>query len=244
MRYYFLPIVLIFTISASIAQTNVFPSSGNVGIGTTNPLANLHLTGIIRWGGDDTNYLYSGQDGIGGYFEQVGTDADKSKIRFQTSKNGSGSAYSQFIIDPEKGFSFVNLGPGSSNVGIGTSDTKGYKLAVAGNMIAESVKVQLQGSWPDYVFKSTYILPSLQETEKHIEDNGHLPGIPSAAEVKANGIDLGEMNAALLKKIEELTLYLIEQKKEIITQKQQIENNQAAFKVEIEELKQLIAEKK
>ncbi|RQO69381.1 hypothetical protein DBR43_14945 [Pedobacter sp. KBW06] len=100
-------------------------------------------------------------------------------------------------------------------VGIGTTDTKGYKLAVAGNVIAESIKVQLSTAWPDYVFAKSYKLPALAETEKFINENGHLPGIPMASEVKSNGIDLGEMNAKLLQKIEELTLHLIRQQKEI-----------------------------
>jgi len=107
------------------------------------------------------------------------------------------------------------MGIYGGNLGIGTTDTKGYKLAVAGNMIAESVKVQLRSAWPDYVFANEYKLPSLKETEKLIKEKGHLPGIPSAAEVKTNGIDVGEMNAKLLKKIEELTLYLIKQDKEL-----------------------------
>ncbi|AFD06644.1 hypothetical protein [Solitalea canadensis] len=100
------------------------------------------------------------------------------------------------------------------SLGIGTTDTKGYKLAVAGNMIAEQVTVKLKGNWPDYVFTPSYNLLSLQETEQHIKEKGHLPGIPSAEEVKNNGVDLGEMNAKLLQKIEELTLHLIELKKE------------------------------
>ena len=81
-------------------------------------------------------------------------------------------------------------------------------------MIAESVKVKLQGNWPDFVFAENYELPTLQETEKHIKEKGHLSGIPSAAEVEKNGIELGDMNKKLLQKIEELTLYLIEMKKE------------------------------
>jgi len=101
------------------------------------------------------------------------------------------------------------------NVGIGTADPKGYKLAVAGNMIAESIKVQLQSSWADYVFDEDYELPKLNEIESFVKKNKHLPGIPSAAEVKSEGIDLGEMNEKLLKKIEELTLHLIEQNKTI-----------------------------
>jgi len=110
------------------------------------------------------------------------------------------------------------MGIYGGNVGIGTTDTKGYKLAVAGNMIAESVKVQLRSAWPDYVFAKDYTLPSLKETEKHIKENNHLPGIPSAAEVKNNGIDVGEMNAKLLKKIEELTLYVIDLNKKSSSQ--------------------------
>ncbi|TCC97701.1 hypothetical protein [Pedobacter hiemivivus] len=100
----------------------------------------------------------------------------------------------------------------NGNIGIGTADPKAYKLAVNGKIRAQEIKVEAS-PWPDYVFTKSYYLPSLQETEKYIKEKGHLPGIPSAAEVKANGIDLGEMNAKLLQKIEELTLHLIEKDK-------------------------------
>ncbi|TCC97694.1 hypothetical protein [Pedobacter hiemivivus] len=122
-------------------------------------------------------------------------------------------------------------------VGIGTTDTKGYKLAVAGDMIAESIKVKLQSVWPDYVFTNSYALPTLQETEKHIKEKGHLPGIPSAEEVNTNGIDLGEMNAKLLKKIEELTLYLIEMKKENRIQQKVNDDQNQMLRAEINALK-------
>lgn len=102
----------------------------------------------------------------------------------------------------------------TGNMGIGTTDTKGYKLAVNGKIRTQEIKVEA-ANWPDYVFAKDYKLPSLQETEQHIKDKGHLPGIPSAEEVKANGVDLGEMNVKLLQKIEELTLHLIEVKKEL-----------------------------
>lgn len=101
----------------------------------------------------------------------------------------------------------------AGNVGIGTL-LPGEKLSVNGNIRAREIKVE-NGNWPDYVFTRDYQLPTLQETEKHIKDKGHLPGIPSAAEVKANGVDLGGMNAKLLQKIEELTLHAIEQNKKI-----------------------------
>lgn len=102
----------------------------------------------------------------------------------------------------------------NGNVGIGT-DKPDSKLAVNGNIRAQEIKVD-NNNWPDYVFKQNYHLTELAQVEQHILKNGHLSGIPSASEVHSNGVDLGEMNAKLLKKIEELTLYLIEQNKKII----------------------------
>eukprot|EP01133_Synstelium_polycarpum_P010059 gene10059-11734_t len=104
----------------------------------------------------------------------------------------------------------------SDNVGIGTTSPK-EKLSVNGKIRAQEIKVETAG-WPDYVFEESYKLPVLAETEKHIKEKGHLPGIPSAAEVKANGVELGEMSAKLLQKIEELTLYIIQQNKRQVEQ--------------------------
>ncbi|MGX1930521.1 fibronectin type III domain-containing protein [Flagellimonas sp. 2504JD4-2] len=101
------------------------------------------------------------------------------------------------------------------NVGIGTTDTQGYRLAVAGNVIAEGVKVELQGNWPDFVFLKDYDLMQLDQVREFIKENGHLPNIPSAKVVAEEGIDLGTMDAKLLRKIEELTLYLLKQEEEI-----------------------------
>ncbi|MEO9511829.1 MAG: hypothetical protein ABJN84_04260 [Flavobacteriaceae bacterium] len=104
----------------------------------------------------------------------------------------------------------------TGSVGVGTSTIpSGYKLAVNGKIITEELKVQLQSAWPDYVFSKEYELPSLEEIQKHIEEKGHLPNIPSATEVEVNGVELGEMNKLLLEKIEELTLYLLQQEERI-----------------------------
>ncbi|MDG3583494.1 fibronectin type III domain-containing protein [Galbibacter pacificus] len=103
----------------------------------------------------------------------------------------------------------------NGNVGIGTSATLGYRLAVAGNIVAEEVRVALQGNWPDYVFEDAYTLPSLEEVENHIKENKHLINIPSASEIEKNGIGLGDMDVKLLRKIEELTLYTLQQEKKI-----------------------------
>jgi hypothetical protein len=101
----------------------------------------------------------------------------------------------------------------NGNVGIGT-DTPKEMLSVNGNIRAHQIKVETI-NWPDYVFNDEYQLPSLVETEKFIKANKHLPEIPKADEVESTGVDLGEMNKILLKKIEELTLYMIDKDKRI-----------------------------
>ena len=103
----------------------------------------------------------------------------------------------------------------AGNVGIGVTDTKGYKLAVGGNIIAEKVVVKLRANWPDYVFSRNEKLMSLNEIENYIKSNGHLPEMPTQEQVKENGVDLGEVNTLLLKKVEQLTLLMIEQNKVI-----------------------------
>ncbi|GAA0548817.1 hypothetical protein [Chitinophaga japonensis] len=107
----------------------------------------------------------------------------------------------------------------NGNLGIGTLDTKGYKLAVAGNMIAEKVKVKLQSGWPDYVFEEDYPLPPLAEVAAYVKANRHLPEMPTAGQIAEEGLDVGEMNKRLLQKVEELTLYIIEQQQQIAEQR-------------------------
>ncbi|HEY8959976.1 hypothetical protein [Chitinophaga sp.] len=104
----------------------------------------------------------------------------------------------------------------NGNVGIGTTAPGTNKLAVEGTIAARRVKVTQAATWPDYVFEQDYPLPSLQKTEAFIRENKHLPEVPSAKEVAENGQDLGDMNAILLKKVEELTLHLIAMQKEIM----------------------------
>jgi hypothetical protein len=111
---------------------------------------------------------------------------------------------------------FQKLGIGTTN----TNDTA--KLFVEGQIRARQVKVD-EDSWPDYVFAKNYKLPSLQQLEAFIKKNSHLPGIPSADEVQTKGLDIGKNQAALMQKIEELTLYLIKQDQRIKEQQKQID---------------------
>lgn len=108
---------------------------------------------------------------------------------------------------------------GEGRVGIGTTyfgtGEETYKLAVAGAIRAEEVKIENMTNWYDCVFEDDYQLQSLGEVEAFVKENKHLPDVPCEAEVMEEGISLGEMNAILLKKVEELTLHLIDQQKQI-----------------------------
>ena len=100
----------------------------------------------------------------------------------------------------------------------------GYKLAVNGKIIAEEVVVQFRNTWPDYVFRKDYQLKPLKEVEQYIAGHKHLENIPSAKEIETDGVKLGNIVSKQMEKIEELTLYLIEQQKQIENLKKEVES--------------------
>jgi len=109
------------------------------------------------------------------------------------------------------------------DIGVGTSPNSLYKLNVEGTIHAREMLID-NYNWSDFVFDKTYLLPSIKEVDKFIQTNGHLPNIPTAQEVKENGTNVAEIQSKLLQKIEELTLYVIEQDKKIDLLQKQIEN--------------------
>ncbi len=124
-----------------------------------------------------------------------------------------------------------------SSIGIGTSNftdgSETYKLSVKGKVRAEEVKVY--NTWADYVFKDNYNLLPLEELEVYIMKNGHLPNVPSEKNIVENGLELGEISKIQQEKIEELTLYIIEQNKSIKKQHEEIEELKALVKVLMKE---------
>jgi hypothetical protein len=119
---------------------------------------------------------------------------------------------------------FVGSAYVSSNLRIGTTtQATGYALSVNGRIIATEVRVEAFSNWPDYVFAEDYELMSLDELEQSINENQHLPGIPSAKEVSESGFDLGDMQRRLLEKVEELTLHTIRQEKVIRELKDEVQ---------------------
>ncbi|MBN9300163.1 MAG: hypothetical protein J0I41_24405 [Filimonas sp.] len=212
-----------------------YDAKGNVGIGINNGVGKLSFPDVnattepigIAWfnaGNDPTQYGIHRTAG-----SWSGPDFQQLRLGWHTG----------IIIDPGKDYSksFLDVrGNGirvtNGSVGIGTEDTKAYKLAVNGTAIFTKVVVKNYSNWPDYVFDSSYQLPSLDSVFSFIQVNKHLPDIPSAATVEKDGHDLGEVQKQLLKKVEEMTLYMIAQEKRI----QQLEEENKAAKNRIQQL--------
>jgi hypothetical protein len=200
--------------------------NGNIGIGTSSPSALLDINGntIIRGSlfvngiielGDSSSFVlpqgisFSDLDIANNL--RIGNNSLflRNDNHIYTTEE-SGPIFIQSIGEQN---TILNLIGG--NVGIGTDDTKGYKLAVAGVVVAEEIVIKYKEDWPDFVFCNNYELMELGRLEAFIQKNKCLPEVPNANQVAETGISLGEMNAILLKKIEELTLYIINQQKEI-----------------------------
>lgn len=177
-----------------------------LGIGTTSPNYNLHIVSDAEIKTNiHANYahrsLYWASNSLRSYGFGVDTD-------------GTGGVFYN-VNNPVAIISFTDDGKVLMG-GVDPADVDdGYTLYVGGKVITEEVKIAEVSSWADYVFQPDYKLPSLTEVETFINENGHLPGVPSQEEVKENGIKLAETDATLLKKIEELTLYILQQEKKI-----------------------------
>jgi hypothetical protein len=178
--------------------------NGNLGIGTVSPRAKLDI-----WGGA----LYA-----------TGTDFNGTLVA--GSQGGTAFLGCNWLTN---GISISSQG----TVGIGTVNTndQAYKLFVETGIRTRKVRVD-QTNWPDYVFHSNYRLRPLCEVEQYINEYRHLPDVVSVTEVDKNGLDVGDNQAALLKKIEELTLYVIEQDKQL--------KQMDSLKKEVQELKAMI----
>ena len=201
--------VIIFCLMALYTQAqNTFPATGNVGIGTTAPSATLQI-------GGGTGYLHVGNIGV--LLKPNTGDRALMELHSPDGKNNlilqslSGAAYLASLQG--KPLLMQELG---GNVAIGTSNPT-HKLTVNGSIRAKEIIVNT--GWSDFVFDNNYKLRPLTEVEQFVKTNKHLPEIPSQKEVEKNGVQLGDISSKLLMKIEELTLYMIEMKKENEQQK-------------------------
>ncbi|WP_343700229.1 hypothetical protein [Chitinophaga sp.] len=192
------------------AKAMTLSSEGRLGIGTDAPVWQLDVAGTI--GGKQSLWL---KTNVINSTEVILEKPDQSYYSIAANN----TAFSLYNHATQHVFFMADA---NDNVGIGTADTKGHRLAVSGSIIATKIKVQ-QTPWPDYVFEPGYQLPSLSELEHFVKKNKHLPGVPSAEEVAEQGIDLGSNQAALLEKLEELTLIIIEQNKKLEAQEKRLQ---------------------
>jgi len=231
---------------------NTFPTGGNVGIGISSPETLLHLktNGLTAYPSTVSrgNIMQLFQADNNGFEIGVSNGLNTRKawlLARHLSVPDYGQYYSTLHLQPKidimglyRGVAIgyeanvdIPYGVGlavEGNVGIGTINPM-EKLSVNGKIRAHEVKVETN-NWPDYVFKPNYNLSPLSETERFIQANGHLPDVPKAEEVESNGVSLGEMNKILLKKIEELTLHVIELDKSNRKQQDLIETLQKKIK--------------
>lgn len=230
-------------------------NNGKVGIGTTNPSATLHLkstTSIAIIEGTNPGIELHNSNGDNDFQMGLasGNGAYSRFAKYGDFVIAKVNTYGIFFIGNQLGgdiyFETGQSGWGSTSkvlaiynngkVGIGntTAITGDYKLVVEGVIGAKKIRVTQLG-WADYVFAPQYKLLPLQDLETYIKRYQHLPGVPTTEAVSKNGIDIGDMQTILLKKIEELTLYMIEQKKK--TENLESENKSLNQKVKKLELK-------
>ncbi len=185
-------------------------NGSNVGIGISNPQYSLDVSGQVRLSslasnGDEPKMLVINQNGL---LE----NADIPEKHIFTENIQMQGNYISHDGDSEGIYLAEN---GKVGIGEVTEMPGEYLLYVERGILTEKVRVKLQGEWADYVFDEDYDLMPLSEVESFIKENKHLPDVPSAKEVKKEGMDVAEMNALLLKKVEELTLHIIELEKKV-----------------------------
>ncbi|WP_420553603.1 hypothetical protein [Tenacibaculum aiptasiae] len=208
----------------SVSSRFYIDENGNAGIGTRAPTSKLTLTGDFK--------SVANKSGWAGWFENTGVGATNSGLVVTAGEDSSDHI---LLLRKQNGTETLTV-RGDGNVGIGTT-TPDSKLAVNGKIHTKEVKVDLIG-WYDFVFEKDYNLPTIEEVEKHIKEKGHLKDIPSEKEVLENGIHLGEMNGKLLQKIEELTLYTIQQEKKIKEQEKKMNMQEKKMIVQEEKIKE------
>lgn len=153
------------------------------------------------------------------YGIKTGANIDTYGAGFYIATAGSASSYSSLSYNTTPAFMVTG-----QSVCVNTNNPQGYSLAVNGPAIFTQATVKNYANWPDYVFGPDYRPMDIDSLQQYLAQNHHLPGVPTKEEVAQNGMDLGEMNKLLLKKIEELTLYMEDAHRQLAAQQLEIED--------------------
>jgi hypothetical protein len=214
--------------------------NGNIGIGTVFPASKLTILG--NGTGVSIHPIGNSYYGSIAFNRECanGTIYDPSGSAFQIN-NGGSDHNMHFPVYNGQGVNITGdaivISGTNGNVGIGTA-TPQERLSVNGKIRAQEVKVET-ANWPDYVFRRSYKLAGLDEVKAYIDQNHHLPDMPSEQDVKKEGLNLGEMDKLLTQKIEELTLYLIGLKKdndELKRENKTLKEGQEKMECKLEEM--------
>jgi hypothetical protein len=206
--------------NAKVTASNsvVLGNNANVGIGNTAPSVRLHITtGIAGTSGLRLENLPVSSSATGGQSKFLTVD-ESGNVILGTAGSGGRVAAGEALWQRNNIGLLQSVQDDAVMIGRNLNNTPaGYKLFVEQGILTERVKVAVKNSseWSDHVFAPGYKLPTLAVVEQHIQQTGHLPGVPSATEMVERGNDLHRTDAKLLEKIEELTLYSIEQQKRI-----------------------------
>ncbi len=207
------------------ASTQFFLTNNATAFGRTH----LVLTGRFEDGNDSWLFGTGARNAIVFSQNLGGAIGDYGDEKFSLQLEGNSNSLG-FLSKSQNSIPVLAMTQGG-NVGIGTP-TPQEKLSVNGKIRAKEIKVET-ANWPDYVFEESYQNQSLAEIEQFIKQNKHLPGVPTAKQVEQEGVELGEMNKVLLKKIEELTLLLIEKDKELTKEKEENkQQNKRLYEIE------------
>lgn len=196
-------------------KANKIILESKVGIGTTTPQAGLHVTQTNNYNGNYISAIFGSAINHWTYFGGVTAGrirgSNEGYLVIGSNPNGTGDKNLYLNYDSPGN---ILLGLGGGKVGIGTPSPD-EALTVKGKIHTQEVIVDMNVPLADFVFDENYKLMPLHQVEQFVKTNNHLPEVPSAAEVSKNGLSVGEMQNKLLQKIEELTLYVIQQQKEI-----------------------------
>ena len=214
-------------------DANVLGLMGKVGVGTKNPGATLHVVERETMGWDiefpnaadlfATLLISPGESGSAGGSRLLLSEDDDGTYGMSLAYDGVSNKFEIYGKSGSSAYGpHLSIKRNGGEIAMGEYFAQGYRLSVEGKIACEDVLIDSVQNWPDYVFEENYTLMPIHKLDSYIKNNGHLPNIPAASEVETSGFTVCDIQRKTMEKIEELTLYIIEQQKQIDELKNQL----------------------